>query len=67
MGGFQKEEMINMKCDLCGGKAERKLVDYTLFYEEHWIGVENVPAKVCQQCGEKLFEPKTVEHLQKII
>lgn len=29
--------------------------------------VENVPAKVCQQCGEKLFDPQAVERLQKII
>jgi len=56
-----------MKCDLCGGKVEKKLVSYTLFYEGHWIIVENVPAKVCRQCGEKLFSPPTVERLQKII
>jgi len=56
-----------MKCDLCGGKVEKKLINYTLLYEGHWIIVENVPAKVCQQCGEKLFDPKVVERLQKII
>ena len=56
-----------MRCDLCKGKVEKKIVSYSLFYEGHWIIVENVPAKVCQQCGEKLFDPKIVEHLQKII
>lgn len=43
------------------------MVSYTLFYEGHWIIVEDVPAKVCQQCGEKLFGPQVVERLQKII
>ncbi|MBI4713459.1 MAG: YgiT-type zinc finger protein [Planctomycetes bacterium] len=56
-----------MKCDLCGGKIARQLVSYTLFYEGQWIIVDHVPANVCLQCGEKLFEPGTVEHLQKII
>ena len=56
-----------MKCDLCGGTVERQLVSYTLFYEGNWIIVEHVPANVCQQCGERLFEPETVDHLQKII
>ena len=56
-----------MRCDLCGGRVEKKFISYNLFYEGHWIIVENVPAKVCQQCGEKLFEPKVVEQLQKII
>ncbi len=56
-----------MKCDLCGGKVEEKLVSYNLFYEEHWIIVENVPAKVCHQCGEKLYDPQAVTQLQKVI
>ena len=56
-----------MKCELCRGKVRKELISYTLFYEGHWIIVENVPAKVCQQCGEKLFEPKVVERLQKIV
>lgn len=56
-----------MRCDLCGGRVEKKLISYTLFYEGHWIIVENVPAKVCQQCGEKLFDPEAVGRLQKII
>lgn len=56
-----------MRCDLCGGKVEEELISYTLFYEGHWIVVENVPAKVCQQCGEKLFAPDTVDRLQNII
>lgn len=56
-----------MRCDLCGGKVEKKMVSYSLFYEGHWIIVEDVLAKVCQQCGEKLFSPQVVERLQKII
>ncbi len=56
-----------MKCDLCGGRVKKKLISYTLFYEGHWIIVEDVPAKACEQCGEKLFEPKIVERLQKVI
>ena len=52
------------KCDLCGGKIESELASYTLFYEGQWIIVENV--QICHQCGEKLFAPATVAHLQKI-
>ncbi len=56
-----------MRCDLCEGKVEEKLISYTLFYEGHWIIVENVPAKVCHQCGEKLFAPDIVEKMQNIV
>ena len=29
--------------------------------------VENVPARACQETGEKLFAPETVDRLQEII
>lgn len=50
-----------MRCDLCKGRVKQSFIGYTIFYEGHWIIVDNVPAKVCQQCGEKLFSPSTVE------
>jgi YgiT-type zinc finger domain-containing protein len=56
-----------MRCDICGGKLEKKLVSYTLKYKGKWIIVENVPATVCVQCGEQLFSPDVVEKLQNVI
>ena len=56
-----------MECDLCGGKIINKKVSYSLFYEGHWVIVENVPANICQQCGERLFAPEVVEELQNVI
>ena len=42
-------------------------VNYTLELDGEFIVVENVPARVCVQTGEKLFSPETVERLQKIV
>jgi YgiT-type zinc finger domain-containing protein len=42
-------------------------VNYTLELDGQFIVVENVPARVCVQTGEKLFSPETVERLQKIV
>ena len=56
-----------MNCDLCGGRVSEEKTSYVLFYEGHWVIVENVPAKVCRQCGEKLFDPDTVDRLQNTI
>ena len=58
---------MRMRCDLCGGRLIKKETSYTIFYEGHWVIVEHVPAKVCLQCGESLFNPETVEALQKTI
>lgn len=56
-----------MKCDLCGGAMLEKKTTYTLEIHKRFVMVENVPAKVCQQCGEMLYSPDVVDRLQKTI
>jgi len=56
-----------MRCDICGGNREKKLVSYHIFFEGRLVVVENVPAEVCGQCGEQYFDPNTVEMLQKTV
>ncbi len=46
--------------------VERR-VTYTLAVEGHLVIIENVPARVCLETGERFFSPETVEHLQQII
>ena len=41
-------------------------VTYTVEVGGKWIIIEHIPAKVCPQCGEKLYSPGTVERLQQI-
>jgi YgiT-type zinc finger domain-containing protein len=41
-------------------------VTYTIEVDDQWVIVEHVPARVCPQCGERLFAPETVERLQQI-
>lgn len=42
-------------------------VSYTLEINGKFIIIENVPAKVCLETGERFFSPETVEQLQKMI
>ena len=46
--------------------VERR-VTYTLEVEGRLVIIENVPARVCLETGERFFSPETVEHLQQII
>lgn len=43
------------------------LVNYTLEVDGEFVIVENVPARVCVETGERLFDPRTVDRLQTII
>ncbi|MBL7162063.1 MAG: hypothetical protein ISS57_05605 [Anaerolineales bacterium] len=48
-----------------------KLVDeevtYTLYKDEKFYIIENVPARVDAETGDQYFSPKTVENLHQII
>jgi len=42
-------------------------VTYTIEVKGKFFIIENVPARVCVETGERFFLPETVERLQKII
>lgn len=42
-------------------------VNYTLEIDGKFIIIENVPARLCVETGERFFSPETVERLQQII
>ena len=44
-----------------------KEVNYILELEDRIIVVENVPARVCTETGERYFAPETVERLQQMV
>jgi YgiT-type zinc finger domain-containing protein len=56
-----------MACDVCGGVMTEDTVTYTIQLDDKLVVVEHVPAKVCRQCGERLYSPETVERLQSTV
>ncbi|MCC3572728.1 MAG: YgiT-type zinc finger protein [Microcoleus sp. PH2017_40_RAT_O_B] len=42
-------------------------VTYTLEINSKFIIIENIPARVCLETGERFFSAETVERLQKMI
>lgn len=52
---------------VCGGELKNQLTTYTQFYQDRFIVIENVPAWVCEQCGETYFDPDIVDRIQHVI
>jgi YgiT-type zinc finger domain-containing protein len=50
-----KETMVDQK------------VTYTLLVDNKLFVIENVPARVCLETGERFYSPETVERLQQTI
>lgn len=51
----------------CSGAYEARHVVHTVRYRGEIIVIEEVPAEVCSACGDVLFSPETVRHLQRIV
>ncbi len=56
-----------MECFHCKGKMVRSHAPFSADRNGYHISWESVPAWVCSQCGEALFEENEVSHIQKAL
>ena len=59
-----------MSCHMCGideDAIEAQEITYHTMYRGKLIVVENVPARVCRQCGETYFHSTTSKRLEEIV
>jgi len=64
---LEKGESMN-NCYFCiKGELKRKKVDIVRYWGKELIALNDVPALVCQQCGEKYFDAKVSHKIDKRI
>ena len=56
-----------MECFHCKGKMVKGNAPFSADRDGYHISWEAIPAWVCTQCGEALFEEKEVNHIQKAL
>ena len=56
-----------MRCDLCPGQSVDKLAVVPLRQAGRTVVVEDVPARVCDICGDRLYSESTVSRLFALI
>ena len=49
--------MNEQRCLYCEGHLEMRRVNRLQQYQNHWVIIENLPALVCTQCGERYYTP----------
>lgn len=55
------------KCFYCGEKLKEEKVNIARFWGKKLIALNDVPALVCQKCGERFFEAKVSAMIDKRI
>ena len=56
-----------MKCDLCNGEYREKVVVRNYRRRGKTIVVEDVPALVCDRCGDTLIREETVAAIDELL
>ena len=55
------------QCPVCRGAMKETLVRHVQTWRERVVVFENVPAEVCDQCGETLFAGWVVDKLNHLL
>ena len=56
-----------MICFRCKGDTENRLMTHAATLDKCVIIIKNVPALVCNQCGEVYFTDEVIEKLEAIV
>ncbi|MDI6791449.1 MAG: type II toxin-antitoxin system MqsA family antitoxin [bacterium] len=54
-------------CSFCGGEVKDEKVELDYRYQGDLFVFQNVPAGVCQQCGEKYLTAKVAKEIERLI
>lgn len=55
------------RCYFCKGKIVAQNVKMDFWWGDELFLIENVPAEVCQQCGERFFDSEVSKQLDKTV
>jgi YgiT-type zinc finger domain-containing protein len=55
------------QCEVCDTPLEERLIKQDFWIAGQLIVVENVPAGVCPQCGEKIVNATVGRHLAELV
>jgi len=55
------------RCAICGGALKRQTITYQKAWGDELYEFEDVPALVCQQCGEVWLDAEVAQLVERII
>ncbi|NCO35266.1 MAG: type II toxin-antitoxin system MqsA family antitoxin [Armatimonadetes bacterium] len=64
---MRRTDRANDLCDFCSGALHEGVTEIELRVEGDWLICENLPAQICQQCGEAYFSAKVTHQIDEII
>ena len=60
--------MVVSICPFCHtGRLERRTMTYVQWHGDQLLVAGRLPAVVCDVCGERIYDERAVEHLQRLL
>ncbi len=56
-----------MNCTICNGNLRKDIVKLDLWVDNELVIIEDIPAEVCNQCGEKYVSAKVSKDIDKLL
>ena len=56
-----------MTCSFCDGELEEQLIQHEYHWEGKLFVFEEVPARVCRQCGERYLDAEVVKAMEQAV
>jgi HTH-type transcriptional regulator/antitoxin MqsA len=55
------------ECEICNTPLQERNIQQGFWNKERLVVIENVPAWVCPQCGEKIVNAEVGEHIAELL
>lgn len=59
--------MEHDKCCFCDGKLKEGITNLVIKVDEEIISIKDVPALICENCGERYFTPEVSRKIDEVM
>ncbi len=66
-GEGNQESQKAWRCRYCEADTHEDVVRSVLWAERGLVAVEDIPARVCEGCGERFYDEETTQRIEKVV
>jgi len=61
------DDQSDTSCEYCGAGTHKDVVKAAFWGERGLVAIEDIPARVCEQCGEQFYDEETFRKIERLI
>ncbi len=61
------DSQVVVPCTYCGSDTREDIVRAAFWGRQGLLAIEDIPARVCQRCGEQFYDEQTAQRIENIV